>query len=406
MKQFVRIASFITAIIMFFVPVLNASAVTIDSTQTPLNEIDAQFFTTQASSIKKYNDILNAFSASAQMLSDQKTSSKTVYPDNYGGAYIDSYSGRLVILVANDSIEQFTSQYEPLRDSSIIYKTCDISYNKITETISSIAASIPDFVKQGIVISTVRDDIIHGNVIVHVEDLTASKEAAIRKIFNFDFIIIENSPGLSFDVGISGGTRILSSLNEYSTLGFPATRYGVSGFVVAGHAAPTNGISFSYQSNNGSVSVGTSTGNSFRSHSTADAAFISAASTISPTNYLASLGGYIWDAYTEELPVNTNIVTNVTMTGGETGYSVGEIVSNNGVVYHSGSIVIENQYVATYQGRGGDSGAPVLIYDGYFQGTPKYTLIGIHCAHEGNRCSYFSSYANIVNELNVQWIPS
>lgn len=203
-----------------------------------------------------------------------------------------------------------------------------------------------------------------------------------------------NCEEIIFNTNIGGGYGIKNE-GYVSTLCFSARRNGAQGFVVAGHAGDVVGETFTY---NG-VSIGTVTRTAFKDRSTADAAFVQANSNVTPTNILKN-NGAIWAAQ-NSMPVNTTVY----IYGNTSKLQSGTITSTNVAGRGPDGIRMISQYGASYSATGGDSGAPVLYYEGNYGGQSKYSLVGLHSASDTTTSvSIFSPYGNIVNELQVSCI--
>lgn len=142
-------------------------------------------------------------------------------------------------------------------------------------------------------------------------------------------------------------------------------------------------------------------------NSTADATFLQAASGVETSSVLAN-GGHLWAASTYALPVNTTIWKYGITTGLTSGkiHTVGasaNILDKDANGNTVASAVITDKYWASFKDEPGDSGAPVMIYDGNYNGSTKYTLVGIYSG-TNNYGAIFSGYDKIVNELGVTCI--
>jgi hypothetical protein len=367
----------------------------------PLDLHDEEFYINQNESIRIYNQLLEGFATDSATFS---ADSQMPYPDYYGGAYIDDETGQLVVLVTDSdvAIENAISMYAR-EVQGICYELCDVSYKDMLTAISEITNRIEEFSKQGIDITCVADNIMNGTVLVGVKDLTNEKKDFILNATNYDFLVFEENEGVIANAGIGGGNKVVGSNNRSSTICFAATTNTSSGFVIAGHVGSVRGDDFTYNGNK----IGMVLQTAFYNNSTADAAFLKAASNVE-TSYILANGGHLWAASTYKLPVNTT----VWKYGITTGLTSGQIHTTgaSGTVYKYdangnvvSSAVITDQYWVNLKGEPGDSGAPVMVYDGNYNGSTKYTLVGIYSGT--NRYgSVFSGYANIVKELGVTCI--
>ncbi len=139
--------------------------------------------------------------------------------------------------------------------------------------------------------------------------------------------------------------------------------------------------------------IGTVTESIYRYGSTVDAAFVTARG-VTLSNRILN-GGVIWAASTNVFPENTA----VSMYGSTSRLQTGKIITNNynDIEVKSGM----NLGQADYSSVKGDSGGPVLFYEGNYGGETKYTLLGIHNGRGKNGGAIFTHYKNIVNELGV-----
>ncbi len=86
----------------------------------------------------------------------------------------------------------------------------------------------------------------------------------------------------------------------------------------------------------------------------------------------------------------------------------GKITNINASVYYDElNITFTKQCSATYYSQKGDSGAPILYYEGNYGGKTCYTICGIQSGYNRELgVSYFSPYKNIVNELGITCMTS
>lgn len=392
MKKLVSIVLVVALICsLFSTPILAFEAESIVSAAS----VNEEFYATQAESIRAYNLLLNGYAE--KEISTRTANNNVGYPDYYGGAYIDEI-GELVVLVTEISTS-ITTEVADLSESQPKYQLCDLSYNEVTLAIEEISNSIDYFRENGIHIVEIRDDLLNDQVVVAINQLTEEKENAVREYFDYSFLSFENAEPTTPEASYGGGYEITSTDNSgTSTIGFAATRGVINGFVIAGHAGDFIGETFK----NGSTVIGTVTDTGFYNGSVADAAFIANNGTCTPTNTLSN-GGQIWGASTISMPLNTTVC----MLGKESGMTTGTLIATNVTL----TAAVEGDYVfyhmakANYSSTGGDSGAPVMVYDGVYSGQRKYTLLGVHHG-SGNGYRYFSQYEYIVDELGVSCLTS
>ncbi len=369
----------------------------------PLTVYDAEFYATQAKSIEAYNRILNGLNSPANAASLDGASN---YSDYYGGAYIDSETGKLIVLVT----DVMSSQKESIHalageNEDIEFRQCETSFSKIEEAIAVITDHMIDLYDCGIDIVSVSDDIMNGQVDVYVKDLNAEKESAIRAIANYDFLMFFNSEGGELQTAYGAGSVINSvkddsisySRDESSTVCFGATRNGKKGLVVAGHAGFTYGCKFKIGDISGSVTKSAVQ----YSATTADAAFVEFPNGINISNsvYFSNLSG----GEMATLPLNTQIM----MRGGMSGFTTGKITAVNAthsfVLPNGIKIYCSKNMEGDYPSQAGDSGSPIVYVKDNQIGRVTYKVVGIHSQAFGNGKKGFSPYSNIVNELGVSW---
>ncbi|HHV09464.1 MAG TPA: hypothetical protein GXX75_04180 [Clostridiales bacterium] len=110
------------------------------------------------------------------------------------------------------------------------------------------------------------------------------------------------------------------------------------------------------------------------------------------------LAGLVGQSY---LPTGTGIY----MYGADSGLQYGTIDSYN-VTSSSGSVTFTDLVKATYSSQTGDSGSPIVLYDGNHGGVSKVTLIGTHRGTESDGKKTFSKYLNISNQLGITALTS
>lgn len=392
MKRNLKILSFVLIFTMLFaMGNVKAEGSSTAKGKKQLNK--EKYYNNQKESIDVYNKILNSFSENINTFEVGKQKN---YPDYYGGSYIDEETGGLVILENNISLAEKEKLSTFAKNSiPIKYQKCDISFNEILQAINTLTTKINFYKENGIQIDSIADDIINGKVIIGIQQLTKEKEEIIRNSVNFDFLEFFNSDGIKSEASFGGGYPIVSTNNSgTSTIGFAATRSGVKGFVIAGHAGDFTGETFK----SGTTTLGSVTKTAFYNNTTADAAFVKANTGVTPS-YILKNGGSIWGVSTTNMPVNTT----VHKYGKSTLLTSGKILSTN-VTIVAGGKTIKNCCSANYSSASGDSGCPVMFFDGNYGGS-KYRLLGIHssASNTGNT-RYFSPYSNIVKELGVTCI--
>ncbi len=365
-------------------------------------EYDNEFYITQNESVKVYNEMLEAFSRESNQtysLSSKNTGQN--YPEYYGGAYIDE-KGELVVLVT-EKTNTINSKVRQATGSSSIVTTelCNVSYNEMCYVIDFLSDKIDVLESQGVTIDTIGDDIMNGKVVISIVDWNYEKEEKVRDLIDCDFLSFVNSKGAENTSSTVGGGYGISSDSGTSTAGFAATysNGGAVGLVVAGHAFPNFG---DYAYYNGNY-IGFVWETACYYESTADVSFITPDSDVNITAVLKN-NGRVMSGSTLDIPVNTTVY----MYGNRSSLQSGKVTATNMTISYSNSgCRFKKQVRATYSSQAGDSGAPILFYDGNYDGNSCYLIYGIHSGHNTSLgVSYFSPYKNIVNELGISCVTS
>lgn len=303
-------------------------------------------------------------------------------------------------ILLTDCSEENLSEFRNFAgDQNIKFEKCKYSYKALMNCIDSIVTNIDALNKQGVEIDELYEDVWKNKVIVSIRDLDAEKESSVRKLVNVEFIECKNSDGIVMEPSsdIEGGYAITSTDNyASSTIGFCATRYGVEGYVIAGHAGDFVGEKFKY---NG-VIIGEVTDTAYYDNSFADAAFLEANSNGNTTDNVVP--GDVIGGRSTDLPVGTTIY----MYGKKSGLESGTILSNYHIIKYD-NIDIIDCVKASYDSEEGDSGGPVLLYEGSYGGESQYTVLGVHSgnATDGSYSTY-SKYCNIEDELHISVITN
>lgn len=381
---------------------------------------EEEFYRTQADSVEIYNCLLEEFMDSestsyAAMRAGGSGIPETEaeYPDYYGGVYIDQNTGGLVVLVKEEALDmksaatriasltnETTTVSSRSVDNAVRLEACEVSYNEMLEVQDYLTEQMDALCAQGVEITSLAVDIMNGGVMVSIKDLTEEKEAIVNNLADCSFLRFEDRDYAEEQEAIGGGYEIFSAgTYTSSTVGFPAKRTGRYGFVIAGHAGDVVGKRFVYSNGDAFGTVGRT---AFYNNSTADAAFLIAEPGMTVTNVLKN-GGVIWAAQTNTLPVGAN----VSMYGAVSKLQRGKILYTDVIAENEQGMKFLKQWAADYAAQSGDSGAPVLFYEGNYGGQTKYSLYGIHKgSDEEGELACFSPYKNIVDELGLYCVTA
>lgn len=375
---------------------------------TILMDYSEEYLMNQAESVQLYNVLLDSFTQDTNSNNRMAHEIDTVYPDFYGGAYVDLETGGLTIKLTDLGAKQ--NLVDSVRfNKNITYKLCDVTLNELDSIANDINEKTTDYVEHGVIIEVTKVDPVLSKVIVEIQDLDESMIRYLTKDMPSEVVKrIEwhKAEGRAIHNAYGGGQTIMNpDRGSSSTIGFAAKKGVISGFVIAGHAGDVGD-----EIRCSGVLLGEITHNAYDYNTNADAAFVTAASGVSITNDLKT-GQTIVDVETGRLPVGT-VVYKYGMT---TGWTNGRVTAQNvrvnyfnddEEVYYYVSGCVETDY---YSQRG-DSGGPVVYSAG---SNDQYILCGIHSGNRvGNEinentgeydveASYYSPYANIVAALDI-----
>lgn len=273
------------------------------------------------------------------------------------------------------------------------------------------------FEENGVHITGIARNVSNGIVKVFIEDLTSEKVNTVRGICNVDFLAFENAPveknldckNEDKETGVipyAAGDRVLGNIGycttSDSTLSFLASIRGKIVCVIAGHAVESVGQEFYLFKYGSAANKGIVKETAYYNGSTADAAYVERANGqhFEGENVLPN-GGVIWSASTYSYPEGTTVYAY----GMKSGLTSGKITDES-YDMQSGSIRIKDLTIASYSCSSGDSGGPVMIYEGNYGGVSRYVLIGTQKGHRtvSPVQSYFSKYSNIVDILGVKFL--
>lgn len=369
----------------------------------PLDIHDIQYYEAQKRSIEQYNQIL-------ENIESAYSNESRIYPDNYGGAYIKEETGELVILMTDMQNDNIMYTENVSDKNGISYELCDVSYNELIEAVDIITDNMENLREKGIHIVSASAQPQNGQVVVRVKELSQDKIYEIRKFADFNFLVFQDSEEIQLEAMYNkscGSAFYNPSLDKSGSIGFPANLNGERGFVTAGHVAGKVDSTCEHVSGNTFIDAGITKSTTLQDKTSisADAAFVKATNdNVAFNNEVGA--GVLWGASTYELPLNVTVCK----FGCATRYSAGKLISTYTNVsfkdYYGKYYEMRGVCEAEYNSANGDSGGPVVMYDGNYGSQSKYTLIGIHhgsIKNGGN--AIFSPYANIVNALGVSFAP-
>lgn len=359
-------------------------------------------------SVELFNDFVD--NCSSETINGLET---TTYPDNYGGAYIDSSNILHFKIVpksdelSNEEIKYYISTLENDiidKNRDIVMESANVTLNKLLEIQDSLDLVMTEYN----ISSTYTDE--EANVLIISLIEYSNKEGILKYLekniddFNQSYVSFEKGTETSFSFGNTSSNAlsgsVTSSSNGSATLGFNAYRSATSsyGTVTAAHFATNNTTIFNASGSSiGSAQVRQLSG-------TLDAAYVPFGNNISPSDRINQIS-YPDDKLTGFYS-NASIVQGMSTTkvGAVAGVNYGSVLSANSSVTVDNINFSEQVRVSNTQ-NAGDSGGPVFhsfigpIQPGVFR---PNTLIGIVTIRETSTgYGYASKAGNIMNTFGL-----
>lgn len=319
---------------------------------------------------ENYAEILSRNETSTNMANEIEDmfitqSNEVIYPNYYGGMYIDS-NGDLIIQVTEEASNseslvtdnKYQTYINSVDNSNIDY--VEFSYNEL-EDVNDVIISY--FTNNGVNINGFIGnyiDVITNRVVVELENNSMDEQNEFKeKVIDSDLITFvkgtETTSTASYNAGaeftaVHTKTEGNTQISTYKTcsIGYRARLNGVSGFVTAGHCFGKTG---------NSASIGTASKVIY--NQTMDAAFVTTNSGTSITNNL-NIANYLTQRLNTTGAGYLTVGTTVGKVGAISGYQGGMIQALNystttdDGMYHSNLLKASNYNIE------GDSGGPVF----------------------------------------------
>ena len=329
----------------------------------------------QESAVAAYDELMASFATT------YSNSGEKIYPDYYGGSYIND-AGQLIVYVT-DNVQRPAVLSD---NANVVYEPCTYSYNELLSVMDTLNnykfsrsndAIASNFNEFGLYDSENR-------IIVKLDDLSEESIKEFKEnVCDSAVIKFEQGCGpIETEVNVNAGDKISFSGGSAS-VGYRVKRDGVVGFVTAGHAANSVGKSIMYNGTTiASCEATQQSGN-------ADAAFCAITnSDYSPTNTLSGTSNTLSTTISEP-----GVGTVINKIGMKTGHTSGKVLSTNVTITFSSGATISNLTSADYESGPGDSGCVVYSYIG---STGARLTLGIHTGASGSGTRYYTK-ANEVN---------
>lgn len=336
-------------------------------------------------------------------------SQEILYPDNYGGTYINENDELVIQLVRNEkninSLKYNSSSGEISLDDSVIKEYVEHSYNDLNDINDLITKY---FLKNGVkntnfVANYV--DVFSNKVIVELKNISLEEQEKFKnEVIDSDLIEFKLGERISTTATYKAGSRYtydaafekdgktINKMNSSCSVGARAKRNGAVGYITAGHCFGY----MDYTVTSSKINNGTYVTRSYSS--SMDAAFVKLSSGNSLSNDLNDMG------YQASF-INTtgqNYFISGTMVGKD-GYAgkfgsgiIGSLnysVTDNDGYYHSGLVKANITTIL------GDSGGPVFTISTLTlkEGAPLIGIISVG----GTNVLGFYEYNRIVTALGL-----
>ena len=215
------------------------------------------------------------------------------YPDYYGGSFINSYGELVVLYKSNDkNLLKVKSVQSYFKSDSIKYVPCDFSFNELTKAIDV----INNFHWYNPRNSNSENSTLYyidpsqNRVVVH---LTEYNDVRVREfkdnVIDSPTIVFKELSDKWEDAALtikSGSKYYVGSSTTFGSFGYRAQKYGGNGFITSGHVISSGQTA---TTNSGSTTLGTCILSQV--NSSVDAAYVSAAYGVIPSNIIAIVGG-------------------------------------------------------------------------------------------------------------------
>src|SRR5690606_10051334 len=213
-----------------------------------------QFMKNQEQALSQYRQLLDSFDdvpLKAKSGKGKRAQTDKIYPESYGGAYIDG-DGKLVICV-NDSSTIARSFSHYVNDSNTRLKATQYPLNTLKDVMERMNAHIKEHPDGAIAknIDFFAIDEQANRVIVDVKQLDKGYEVRLRNLIaDASCVVFQDKHG-SFDelasTSLQSGAEIVAnSSGQGFSLGIRASLDSEEGFITTGHAAWEEGESVKY----------------------------------------------------------------------------------------------------------------------------------------------------------------
>ena len=187
-------------------------------------------------------DILNNLGSSFKAQTRSESSEPDfIYPDYYGGGYLDT-DGNVVVLVKGDRSKYVSEFQRRTLSSNVVVKECLYSYNELVHFNELLTEKfMNESLREELNWTSVGIDTEANKVIVGIVGCTEQAIAKFKSmVLDSDVVIFKEGGEGVLDSSVNLGGNI-SYLDAGGSVGYRARGAGGSGFVTAGHCVPKVG---------------------------------------------------------------------------------------------------------------------------------------------------------------------
>ena len=363
-------------------------------------EVSFETLINQDISLANLQNLLNSF--------PQTRMGITVYPDYYGGAYLDD-SGHLVLLTSADLNNTSFARARNMISTTI--REVEYSFNEMMDVTNLILEFFSANSEHPISLNMTSwgPDVMRNRVTVDILEYNEEQISLFRElIIDSPMVEFNQSSGMAvpteyiptteveyeqnieptyapimpFNIALNPGQRITRANGIGGrSIGYRATRNGVNGFVTASHT-DTGHISIVERFYSAGRHIGTTV---TRSSGSTDAAFVSLQAGTTVSNRIGSSEAH---GRTIFRPVAGAWVARIGSTSGINGGQITH-AGRTGIVNGSPVWVAEASFIS----REGDSGG--IVFRENFSNVSSHEVAGITVAAYGN--STFFTHAEMIN---------
>lgn len=339
-------------------------------------------------------DILNNLGSSFKAKTRTGVSNPDfVYPDYYGGGYLDT-DGNVVVLVKGDRNKYVSEFQRRTLSSNVVVKECLYSYNELVHFNELLTEKfMNESLREELHWTSVGIDTEANKVIVGIVGCTEQAIAKFKSmVLDSDVVTFKEGGEGVLDSSIDLGGNI-SYLSAGGSLGYRARGSGGSGFVTAGHCVPKVGGFVYIDGSYGADCKNTQYAGSF------DGAFCVMRSGYSVSN--VTKYGKV-EVKADLVPLANLKNTTIVMEGRSTAKASNGVVSSvsesqtftkNLPGIGNKKYTISNLIYSSYPSAGGDSGG--IVYDKL-----SSKVVGVHTGRRLTNNKFvgsFTSYAGTIN---------